>query len=38
MTIKEINKQLENKDISKELRKSLEQRKDILTNNKEVIK
>lgn len=38
MEIKEINKQLDKKDISPELRKALEKRKDILINNKEVIK
>lgn len=38
MEIKEINKQLDNKDISPELRKELEKRKNILINNKEVIK
>lgn len=38
MEIKEINKQLENKNISPELRKELEKRKEILINNKEVIK
>lgn len=38
MGIKEINKQLDKKDISPELRKALEKRKDILINNKEVIK
>lgn len=38
MEIKEIDKQLENKNISPELRKELEKRKEILINNKEVIK
>ena len=38
MEIKEINKQLEKKNISPELRKELEKRKEILINNKEVIK
>ena len=38
MDIKEIQKQLEKKNISPELRKALEQRKKILENNKEVKK
>jgi hypothetical protein len=38
MDIKEIQKQLDKKDISPELRKALEQRKKILENNKEVKK
>lgn len=38
MDIKEIQKQLDRKDISPELRKALEQRKKILENNKEVKK
>ena len=38
MDIKEIQKQLDKKDISPELRKSLEQRKKILEHNKEVKK
>lgn len=38
MDIKEINKMLEDKDISPEIKKALEQRKEILTNNKVVKK
>jgi hypothetical protein len=38
MDIKEIQKQLNKKDISPELRKSLEQRKKILEKNKIVTK
>lgn len=38
MDIKEINKQLENKDISPELKKALEKRKDVLLNDKIVKK
>ena len=38
MDIKEIQKQLDKKDISQELRKALEQRKKILEHNKEVKK
>ena len=34
MDIKEIQKQLDKKDISPELRKALEQRKDIILGNK----
>ena len=38
MDIKEIQKQLDKKDISPELRKALEKRKKILEHNKEVKK
>ena len=38
MDIKEIQKQLDKKDISPELRKALEQRKKILEQDKEVRK
>ena len=38
MDIKEINKLLEKKDISPEMKKALEQKKEILTNNKVVKK
>lgn len=38
MDIKEINKMLEDKDISPEIKKALEQRKDILLKNKTVKK
>jgi hypothetical protein len=38
MDINEINKMLDQKDISPELRKSLEQRKEILLKNKVVLK
>jgi len=38
MSIKEITKQLDKKDISNELRKALEKRKDILLNDKMVKK
>ena len=38
MVIEGINKQLENKNISPELRKQLEKRKEILINSKEVLK
>jgi len=38
MDIKEINKMLEKKDISPEMKKALEKRKEILTNNKDVKK
>jgi hypothetical protein len=38
MDIKEINKQLDKKNISPELKKALEKRKDILLNDKEVKK
>jgi len=38
MDIKEINKQLDKKDISQELKKALEKRKDIILGNKTVKK
>jgi len=38
MDIKEINKMLEDKDISPEMKKALEQRKNILLKNKTVKK
>jgi len=38
MKIEEINKKLQDPNISKELKESLEQRKKILANNKEVKK
>lgn len=38
MDIKEINKMLSDKDISPEMKKALEQRKDILLKNKTVKK
>lgn len=38
LSLNEINKQLEKKDISPELRKSLNDKKKILTHNKEVKK
>lgn len=38
MDIKEINKMLEDKNISPEIKKALEQRKDILLKNKTVKK
>jgi len=38
MDIKEINKQLDKKDISPELKKALEKRKDIILGNKTVKK
>ena len=38
MDIKEINKLLKDKSISSELKKQLEKRKDILLNDKEVLK
>jgi hypothetical protein len=38
MDIKEINKHLENKNVSPELKKALEQRKDIILGNKTVKK
>ena len=38
MDIKEINKLLKDKNISPELKKQLEKRKDILLNDKEVLK
>lgn len=38
LTLNDINKQLEKKDISPELRKSLNDKKKILTDNKEVKK
>jgi hypothetical protein len=38
MDIKEINKHLENKNVSQELKKALEQRKDIILGNKTVKK
>jgi len=38
MDIKEINKHLESKNVSTELKKALEQRKDIILGNKTVKK
>lgn len=38
MDIKEINKYLEKENISKELKKALEVRKDVLENNKTIKK
>lgn len=38
MDTKEINKMLEDKELSPEVRKALEKRKDILINDKEVKK
>lgn len=38
MTLKEINKALESKEISPALRMELEKRKEILLNNKEINK
>ena len=38
MKVDEIDKMLNKKDISPELKKALEQRKDILVNDKEVTK
>lgn len=38
MDIKEINKHLESKNVSPELKKALEQRKDIILGNKTVKK
>ena len=38
LTLNEINKQLEKKDISDELRKSLKEKKKIITNDKIVRK
>lgn len=38
LTLNEINKQLEKKDISEELRKSLKEKKKIITNDKIVRK
>lgn len=38
MDIKEIEKMLLDKEISSELKKALEQRKEILLNNKDILK
>lgn len=38
MDIKEIDKMLKDKDLSPELKKALEKRKEVLINNKEVKK
>ena len=38
MTVKEINEKLKDKNLSPELKKALEQRKDILSNGKTVEK
>jgi hypothetical protein len=38
LTLNEINKQLEKKDLPEKLRKSLEAKKEILSNNKDVKK
>jgi len=38
MKVEEINKMLEKKDLSPEMRKALEKRKEILANDKEVKK
>ena len=38
LTLPEINKQLEKKDLDPKLKASLKEKKDILTNDKEVLK
>lgn len=38
MNVEEINKKLEDQNISKELKQALEKRKDIIANDKEVKK
>lgn len=38
LTLNEINKQLEKKDLSPELKASLQQKKNILSKDKEVLK